>query len=355
MFRNPIARFLLWPFSLVYGFMVGIRNLLYEARILKSSRFSLPIISIGNLAVGGAGKTPHVEHLIRLLQPYINVGTLSRGYNRSTKGFRFVTQQDNANQSGDEPLMYAKKYPDVVVAVCESRALAIPEMVKYHPELQAILLDDAFQHRSVVPDINVLLTQYEHPYTRDTLMPAGRLREDANAAERADIVIVTKCPPDLNKEDAAKIKTELALVDYQSLYFSTYQYGNPYSFFDPNHRINLAQQTNVLFLSAIANTNYLYQYADTFDFEYSTIEYADHHYFSGQDIKYISQKYNEGMGGKGIIICTEKDAMRLAIFYKVLAQAQLPIFVLPIQVSFLFDESQAFNQEIQNRLLELEK
>jgi tetraacyldisaccharide 4'-kinase len=171
MIDNKLLRLLLWPFSMLYGAAVGLRNVLYETEILKSSRFSLPIISVGNLTMGGAGKTPHVEYIIRLLQPYINVGTLSRGYNRKTSGFRFVSPNDSVDASGDEPLIYAKKYQDVVVAVCESRALAIPEMVKSNPQLQTIVLDDAFQHRSVVPDINILLTQYALPYTKDYLLP----------------------------------------------------------------------------------------------------------------------------------------------------------------------------------------
>ncbi|MCL4153106.1 UNVERIFIED_CONTAM: hypothetical protein GTU68_053341, partial [Idotea baltica] len=170
----------------------------YDSGILKSTSFNVPVISVGNLSVGGAGKTPHVEYLIMLLQDYLNVAVLSRGYKRKSKGFRWVNRKDQVTQTGDEPLQFKRKFPETAVAVCESRNIGIPMMLQGKKDIQTILLDDAFQHRSVVPGLNILLTTYDEPYTRDYLLPSGRLREFRSSAKRADVIIVTKCPDDIS-------------------------------------------------------------------------------------------------------------------------------------------------------------
>ncbi|HMP28350.1 MAG TPA: tetraacyldisaccharide 4'-kinase [Saprospiraceae bacterium] len=356
MIANPLIKLLLWPFSLVYGISIGIRNALYEVDLLKSARFGLPIISIGNLSVGGAGKTPHVEYLINLLQPYINIGVLSRGYNRSSKGFRFVHQDDSALEAGDEPLMYAKKYQDVVVAVCESRATGIPEMVKRFADLETIILDDAFQHRSVLPDINMLLTSFDNLYINDCLLPMGRLREKKSSSERADIIIVTKVPLDLSYEEAMKIKTQIAPLDYQSVYFTKYRYGNPYSFYETNRTLDLKKIRAVILVTAIANTSYLMSYLDQFNADIKSLAYEDHRYFTEYDIKNIIDTYKSVSDEQGkIILTTEKDATRLAIHYNTLIKERINVFVLPITVDFLFNQKEDFNKEIKDRLLEIDK
>jgi tetraacyldisaccharide 4'-kinase len=356
MIGSPLIRLLLWPFSVVYGISVGIRNALYEVELLRSTKFGLPVISIGNLSVGGAGKTPHVEFLINLLKPYVNLGVLSRGYNRSTKGFRFVNFNDNATLSGDEPLMYAKKYQDIVVAVCESRATGIPEMVKRFSNLETIILDDAFQHRSVLPDINILLTAFDNLYIDDYLMPMGRLRERRASAERADIIIVTKVPANLSFEKAKEITTKLSPLDYQNTYFTCYNYGNPYSFYDPKLNLDIRKLKSMVLLTAIANTSYLMSYLTTFDVTIKSLEYEDHRCFTEYDIKNIIDVYKSlGEDNSKILLTTEKDATRLAIHYETLVKEQINVFVLPVRVEFLFDQKEKFELEIKERLLEIDK
>lgn len=356
MVDNPFVKLILWPFSLLYGAVTGLRNALYETEILKSAKFGIPIISIGNLSVGGAGKTPHVEFLIRMLKDYIQVGVLSRGYNRTSKGFRMVHNSDNASQAGDEPLMYAKKYNDVVVAVCESRATGIPEMVKRYPGLQTVLLDDAFQHRSVMPDINILLTEFNNPYSEDFLMPMGRLREGRSNAERADIVIVSKCPEVLMEEERLSMVKKLHLLDYQSVYFSKYRYGKPYSFYEPGYVLDISKVKNLLLVTAIASTRYLMDYLSKFDFSIKNMEFEDHRYFSADDITNIIKLYNSsGEPESRILLTTEKDATRLALHYERLVAEKINVFVLPVSIEFLFDDQHRFENEIKERMLEIEK
>ena len=209
MLQKIIARTLLSPFSILYGVGIWLRNIAYDTGLVKATKFSLPVISVGNLSVGGAGKSPHVEYLIELLKPYIDVATLSRGFMRKTKGFKLVKYQDTAESVGDEPLQYKRKYNDLVVAVSESRNTGIPMILQQHPNVQTILLDDAYQHRAVTPGLNILLTQFELPFTRDSLLPVGRLREWKAAYKRADIIIVTKCPKEITTDDKNKFIEEI--------------------------------------------------------------------------------------------------------------------------------------------------
>lgn len=352
MIQNTLVRILLFPFSLVYGFIMEVRNILYESNITRSSRFSVPIISVGNLAVGGAGKTPHVEYLVRLLKPYIDVATLSRGYNRKTKGFRFVQVSDNADAVGDEPLMYARKHKDIVVAVCESRAEAIPLMLQKFPRLQTIILDDAYQHRSIIPDMNILLSAYDLPFTRDYILPAGRLRERRSSYERADVIVVTKCPSDLSEEARTKVLKEIKPYDYQKVFFSTYSYLHPYSFFEGTIRIELEDVRHMVVISAIANTSHLMKYLDSFQNEVISMEYEDHHYFTEYDIRQVRKHLDVLPEGKSIVITTEKDATRLALHYALIRELGIPLFVIPVEVNFLFGEGKTFDELVQKFLLD---
>lgn len=350
MVNNWLVRILLSPFSILYGLGIGFRNLCYDTGLLKSAKFNIPVISIGNLSIGGAGKTPHVEYLIRILREYTDIAILSRGYKRKTKGFKFVELNHNALYAGDEPLQYKRKYRDIVVAVSESRALGIPEILKYHPQTKVVILDDAFQHRAITPHKNVLLTQYDLPYSDDYLLPSGRLRENRSAAERADVVIVSKCPRDLTHINVKEWRDRLDLEERQKLFFSYYDYDRPYSFFD-GHRIDLDSLKDVLLISAIANTSYLLDYLNTKTESINHLNYEDHHLFSKQDIEYIVKVYTETANENKIILTTEKDAMRLALFYKELSDLKLPIYVLPIEVKFHFEGKIDFDHEIKDFLL----
>lgn len=351
MIQSLIGKFLMAPFALLYGLSIGIRNTLYESELVKSTKFSLPVISVGNLSIGGAGKTPHIEYLIRLLSPYINVATLSRGYKRKTKGFRFVRPSDNVLDAGDEPLMYARKHRGTVVAVGESRAIAIPLMVAKHPNLQTILLDDAFQHRSIKPALNILLTTWDDPFTRDFLLPSGRLREWRSAYSRADIIIVTKCPTHITDEERAEMVREINPKGHQKIYFSYYQYGYPYNFYNPRQLIKLDKELDVILISAIANTNYLLSYLENEVEDVHHMNYEDHHLFSDLDIDYINTVFKNRQSSRKIILTTEKDAMRLDLHRKRLSDLDIPIFVLPTQVQFHEDGQESFDDNIKDFLL----
>jgi tetraacyldisaccharide 4'-kinase len=351
MIQSILGKILMAPFALLYGLSIGIRNALYESELVKSTQFSLPVISVGNLSIGGAGKTPHIEYLIRLLSPYINVSTLSRGYKRQTKGFRFVRPNDNVLDAGDEPLMYARKYRGAVVAVGESRAIAIPQMVGKYPDLQTVLLDDAFQHRSIKPALNILLTTWDEPFTRDFLLPSGRLREWRSAYSRADIIIVTKCPPSITQEEKASMIREINPLKHQKIFFSYYQYGYPYNFYNTKQLIKLDKELDVILISAIANTNYLLSYLEEEVEDIHHMNYEDHHLFTDLDIEYIDTVYKNREAKRKIILTTEKDAMRLDLHRKKLSELNIPIFVLPMQVQFHDGEQATFDHDIKDFLL----
>lgn len=347
---NKIGRFLLYPFSLLYGIIIATRNTLYDTGLLKETSFNLPVISVGNLSVGGAGKTPHVEYLLQLLQPYIKVSVLSRGYKRKTKGFRMVQRNDTALISGDEPLQFKRKNPAVPVAVSESRALGIPQLIKYNPEIQTVLLDDAFQHRSVKPSLNILVTPLNNLYIEDWLLPAGRLREPANAATRADIIIVSKCNPSFSLEGSSEIIRKLNPLKHQSIYFTQYKYGTPYYIFNGKKTIPLHSELNVILISAIANTSYLKQYIEQNSKSINSMEYEDHHIFSDRDMNYLLKVFKESSENKTAIITTEKDAIRLQEHKEFIIEHNLPIFALPARVEFLFDQKISFDHQIQDFL-----
>ena len=351
MVQSLLGKIILSPLTAVYGLTIAIRNVLYDTELVKSTEFSLPVISVGNLTVGGAGKTPHIEYLIRLLAPYINLGTLSRGYKRTTKGFKWVLPQEDVLVNGDEPLMYARKYRDIVVAVGESRSIAIPQMVGKYPTLQTILLDDAFQHRSINPGLNILLTTYDEPFTRDHLLPSGRLREWRSSYKRADIIIVSKCPTELSEEERQQFIKEINPQDHQRVFFSYYKYQYPYSFHDPKHRIKLDHELDVILISAIANTRYLLDYLNTQAGSVHHMDYEDHHLFTNRDIEYISTVYEHRDTPRKLILTTEKDAMRLDLHRKKLTEQKLPIFVLPAEVAFHFDQQAEFDQLMKDFLL----
>ncbi|MCZ2339665.1 MAG: tetraacyldisaccharide 4'-kinase [Chitinophagales bacterium] len=347
-----MIRIVLAPFALLYGLVVLLINFFYEIDLLKASKFSIPVIGISNLSIGGAGKTPHIEYLIELLKDYINVATLSRGYKRETTGFRFVTNDDTARTVGDEPLQYRRKYQDIVVAVGESRAYAIPQIMLKYSQTQTILLDDSFQHRAVEPGLNILLTAYDNLFTDDYLLPAGRLREWRSGYERADIIIVSKCPKVMDENNRQQIIGKIQPKSYQTVYFSYYEYGYPYYLYNPAQRISLDDKLGVVLLSAIANTKYLLDYLDDTVGSVFEIEFTDHHMFTTQDIERIIKVYQNTPDERKILLTTEKDAMRLELFKDTLKAHNIPVFILPVKVRFHFEESSKFDQQIKNFLLD---
>jgi len=312
--------------------------------------FDLPVISVGNLSMGGAGKTPHVEYLIRLLKDYIHVATLSRGYKRKTKGYRMATFSDTVETIGDEPLQFLQKFPDVSVAVGESRMFAIPQMITERPEIQTILLDDAFQHRSVKPGLNILLTQYRLPFTRDWLLPSGRLREWRSAYHRADVIIVSKCPANISQEERESLKREINPLPHQTMFFSQYEYETPYRIFT-REPISFGKEMNVIVMCALANADYLAEYLESQVDSVRRLEFEDHHFYTSYDVSRLLHIYSKWETPNKIIITTEKDATRLELHKDYILENNIPIYVLPAKVSFLGKDGDDFDEAIRQFLL----
>lgn len=339
------------PFSLLYGIGVGVRNLLYKHGFLNSVRFNVPVISVGNLTVGGAGKTPHVEYLIKLLKPYLDIATLSRGYKRKTKGFVEVMPHQNAQVAGDEPIQFKRKNPDIDVYVDESRMFGIPRIMMKKPGTQTIILDDAFQHLSVKPGLNILLTEYDRPFFDDWLLPSGRLREWRSAYRRADIIIVSKCPAKMDQEERQDWIKRINPLDHQRIYFSYFDYGHPYHLFDARKRIDLNANPDILLVSGIARTDYLLDYLSTKSENIKVLEYEDHYDYTPFDMGRIQKFYDSMDRQRAIILTTEKDAIRLQAHNKFIRENQIPVFALPLEVKFHFDEGDRFDEDIKNFLL----
>ena len=352
MSEDIVIRILLLPLSLLYGIVVGTRNLLYKAGVLRSVRFDLPVISVGNLSVGGAGKSPHIEYLIRWLDQYINVAVLSRGYGRKTTGFKPVTIIDTADAVGDEPLQFKRKFPSVPISVSESRALGVPELVKRNPETQVVLLDDAFQHLAVTPGLNVLLTEFSRPFTRDWLLPSGRLREWRIGYRRAEIIIVTKCPPDLTDRQRRDMLAEIDPYPWQRVYFSRYKYAAPRDLLRPDVRRPLNLETHVLLVSAIANTDYLLQHLAHEVASVQTLEFEDHHLFTEDDLEAVRRRFEAMPQRNKIVLTTEKDATRLELHEQYLWKHELPVCVLPVEVAFLNTDEPLFREDLKKFLLD---
>lgn len=338
-----IIRYLLFPFSLIYGFIIWIRNKLFDRKILRSASFNFPLICIGNLAAGGTGKTPMTEYLIRLLEKKFVIATLSRGYKRTTKGFLIADENSTAADIGDEPMQMHKKFADLTVAVHEERVLGIPQLLFEKPQTQVIILDDAFQHREVNAGMNVLLTEYDHLYTRDFMLPTGNLRDVKSSSKRANIIVVTKCKASLNEKEKKEILTELNPLDSQQVFFTTIDYANPYHIFTNEIKI-LEQAYKALVISGIANPTPLEKMLSDYNITYEMMLFKDHYTFSINDIKEIKKRFSKLESPDKIILTTEKDATRLAKYANELKG--FPVYAIPMQHKFLFGEEIKFDAEI---------
>jgi tetraacyldisaccharide 4'-kinase len=351
MVRNWLLKILLLPFSLLYGIGVILRDLFYKFGLLKSVEFNVPVISVGNISIGGTGKTPHIEYLISGLREHLKVATLSRGYGRKTKGYLAIDPRMSADKAGDEPLQFKRKYPDIPVIVSESRTFGIVQMLQQYPGLQCILLDDAFQHRSVQPGLNILLTSFNEPYNNDFLLPVGRLREWPSGANRANAIIVTKCPMEWDPSKREGMLKKIKPKEHQQVFFSRFKYHYPYSIFDPQQRIEIGKDRDIIVLSAIANTNYMMDFLEHFDNTYHEMSFTDHHLFTANEISQIVQKFEHLSSGQKMILTTEKDAVRLEPHLKYLYEKQIPVFVLPVSVEFLDGDKERFDDYVKDFLL----
>jgi tetraacyldisaccharide 4'-kinase len=336
-------RYLLFPFSLLYGGVIWLRNLFYNKNIFKSASFNFPIICVGNLAVGGTGKTPMVEYLIRLLKSQYHVATLSRGYKRKTKGFAIADESTTALEIGDEPMQFHQKYPGVTVAVGEERLVAIPQLLHSRPQTGVIILDDAFQHRQVKAGLNILLTEYRNLYTRDFMMPAGDLRDVRSSSNRADVIVVTKCPGTLTEEECKALVKEIKPAENQTIYFTRIHYVQPYHLFS-KEPVNFTAETEILLICGIANPRPIKDFLAKHVHTYEMLRYADHHIFSISDLEDIKKQFAAIAAPNKMILTTEKDAVRLQKFEKEIAG--LPICVIPIEHEFLFGQGAAFNKQV---------
>jgi len=336
-------RVLLLPFAILFWLAVVVRNWLYDKRIIKSISFGLPLICVGNLSVGGTGKSPMVEYLVKHLKSRFKVATLSRGYKRKTKGYALASQESTAIDIGDEPMQFHLKFPDIPVAVGEERLDAIPQLLHDRPGTQAIILDDAFQHRIVNAGLNILLTDYGNLFTRDFFLPTGDLRDQRKSYKRAQVIIVTKCKPGLTQDERDKIIKEIKPLAHQKVFFTCISYGTPYHITRREFRF-FDEKTEVLLVTGIANPRPLKLFLEQRVETYYLASYSDHHIFSMVDWKDIQKRFEAMTAEKKIILTTEKDAMRLLKFSQ--EMNGMPFYVLPIEHKFLFNHENEFNEVV---------
>jgi len=325
-----IKKILFWIFSIPFSLVTEIKNFLYNTGVLKSSEFNIPIISIGNLVLGGSGKTPTIEYLIRLLSYNYKVAVLSRGYGRKSTGFILADTNSDASLIGDEPMQYFRKFKNIIVSVDSNRVRGINKLINLNLKPEVVLLDDAFQHRKVKPGMSILLTDFNNLYSEDNIFPLGNLRESIGNANRADIIIVTKCDKNINKDQKRHIIQKLNIGDNQKIYFSSIKYSK--MLYDKESSKSIIEFKNIKFtlVTGIADSTYLINYLNDNGYNFNHISFKDHHDFSNSDIIKIDQN--------DLIITTEKDYVKL--FTKITSV----LYYLPIE--FVIDNEVDFSKQI---------
>jgi tetraacyldisaccharide 4'-kinase len=355
----PFFRILLLPFSTMYGLITWLRNRAYDTGILQSKKFPVPVITIGNLTVGGTGKTPHIEYLIRLLKSKMKVATLSRGYGRKTKGFILVSNPSTSSMIGDEPMQYHHKFPSITVCVGEDRVAAIENLLHMEQKPQVILLDDAYQHRAVKAGLNILLIEFHSVLKKNYMLPAGTLREWKSGIKRADIIILTKSPEVVIPLERNRVLSKLKLAPHQQLFSSYYKYdelvrlSNRYTgtlYFSTDYYFE--KRFSILLVCGIANPAGMLDYIRRRTDIVETMFYSDHHQYTSHDIRNIKEKFDSMTSPHKIIVTTEKDAMRLLNPELEEQVEHLPIFYLPIRVAFHQPDDEKFDNLILNYVRE---
>lgn len=353
-----VKNLILLPMSKLYGLGVGFRSLMFRWGLLKSRTFDVPVIAVGNLAVGGTGKTPHTEYIIDLLRGNYRIGMISRGYKRKTKGFVLATSRSTPLDIGDEPYQIYQKFGrDIMVAVGEDRCEAIDKLLAIDPKINLIVLDDALQHKYVKPTISVLLTDFNRPIYMDKLLPLGRLREPASEAYKADFVIVTKCPSDLKPIEYRLLEKNLGLQAFQHLLFSMFEYLPLRPVFPEacKNQVNLnwfGRNDTILAVSGIANPRPLIRHLKKFGPRVKVKVFPDHHYFNRRDIEIIKQRFEELEGENKIIVTTEKDSVRLAHNPYFPEELKKYVYYQPIVVKFDEHTPENFDYELKKMLEE---
>lgn len=348
---NFFSKLIAFPIALIYGVIVWFRNRLFDFNILRSREFDIPVISVGNITVGGTGKTPHVEYIVELLGTEFEIATLSRGYKRKTIGFRHVTAESTPVEVGDEPCQIKRKFEKITVAVDAIRVRGIEKLQQHNPQLKAVILDDAYQHRYVKPGINILLVDFNRPIYEDHILPLGRLREYASDRDRADYIIVTKCPDTIKPIDQRLIEKRLKLYAYQTVLFTKMVYKEPKPVFPalkPAFSIDSFDEEKfaAVVVTAIAGNA---SYIDFLEKRFNVIKvlsYPDHYMFKATDIHSLIEVYSNIDHPKKVIITTEKDAMRFTTFDNLEDEVKRAMYYYPIGVEFLHGAEKMFNQQM---------
>lgn len=337
------------PLSWLYGAVTATRNWLFDIGVLKSISYPIPVIGVGNITVGGTGKTPHVEYLIRLLSEHYKVAVLSRGYKRQTKGYLLANSETKMQDIGDEPWQVKQKFPNVYVAVDSNRRNGIRHLLEDEAtrDVEVILLDDAYQHRYVKPGMNVLLIDYHRMITDDALLPAGRLRESSKGRRRAQIVITTKCPAGITPMDFRVVQSALQLRPYQQLFFSTFRYGDMQGLFNGKTRPlrSIEAEEHVMLLTGIASPEQMKMDLRRYTRHITPVSFPDHHFFTPEDAQHVEDEFKK-LSPPRLIITTEKDASRLRQCTSLSEMVKQSLYALPIQVEIMRDEQTKFNDNI---------
>lgn len=341
-----LLQYIVYPFSLLYGFVMQLRNLLFDLRILPSVRFDKAVISVGNLSMGGTGKTPHIEYLIRLLSPSCFVATLSRGYGRESKGFIIGSKRSSVKYMGDEPLQLIRKFNNIKVAVDENRRRGLTMLFNKYPDLDAVLLDDAFQHRYVRPGLSILLTSHAKLYCEDHVVPSGTLREFRKGADRADIIVVTKTPKIFSPISRRRIIENISPKKNQQVLFSYIKYSEPVPLLESDPGKLPAKLVSVLLLTGIADHSFLKEHIERLCSDVTVMKFRDHHSYTAKDIAQIETRFNDIPTQKKIIVTTEKDAMRLRTNELFPVIKHLPVFYFPISIEFHARDKELFDNQV---------
>lgn len=321
-------KWILFPISLVYWIITSIRNIFFEIGIFKENKFNIPIIGVGNITVGGTGKTPHSQYISELLQKKFKIAILSKGYGRKTKEFKYVNINSNYNEVGDEALQMKKNLPKEIVAVDHKRVNGLNKIMKEHPSVNCIILDDAFQHRSVKIGFNILLCDYNNPIYKDYMMPVGLLRESKKGIKRADCVVISKCPENLTLEESNRIKKKLKFT--KEVFFSKVVYDKIVSL-NGNKTIKKSSIKKVLLVTGIANSSPIIEYLEKLNIQIKHIKYKDHFHYQKKDINKIIDIYKREIS-EIIILTTEKDAQKMKVFEEL---SKFPVYYLKVSIDFI--------------------
>jgi tetraacyldisaccharide 4'-kinase len=346
-----IKNIILYPLSLIYGLITGFRNFLYDAGILPSVEFPFPVICVGNITVGGTGKTPHTEYIAALLKENFKVATLSRGYKRKTRDFRIASSSSIVSEIGDEPMQIFSNFPDVVVAVDRNRVHGVKKILKEHPEIEVIILDDGFQHRKITPGYSILLSDFERLIIRDHMLPYGNLRESKGNMRRADMILITKSPENISPIQRRLIVKEIDKSPYQNLYFTTFIYKTPLPVFEDRSIIiqpagSESAACGIVLITGIANPRPLKEHLLKNYGEIIHLSFPDHHNFQEKDLLDISSAYYNLKSENRYLFTTEKDAVRLREFTNIAEPLRSAFFYIPIGIHFLNEDKDEFDNLI---------